>query len=338
MGTSLTVEQANLIARYTAKAYLLYDSDMAGLKATFRTADALLRAGVHPLVVTLPPGEDPDSLVRRQGTDALREHLDHAADVLEKKLQMLAERGFFGDIDGQRRALDRLLPTIRATIDPALRDIYIARAAERTGVRRETLEHEIESGHGSDEGRWRPARPRADRPAARSSQNASPAASDAAAAERYLLLLLLRDPARIEQARGRVRPDDLRDDANREIYAAMLGGNGSAGLSAAATLRRAELERDPTEVEDADHTFEDVVAEIREVRSLFGRLDALKERMEDAVDDVARESILAERRDLWRELRDRGVVEELGWKVSPRYRRFTRDQRAGHGEPSTDER
>ena len=47
MGTSLTAEQANLIARYTARAFLLYDSDTAGLRATFRSADALLRAGVH---------------------------------------------------------------------------------------------------------------------------------------------------------------------------------------------------------------------------------------------------------------------------------------------------
>jgi DNA primase len=344
MGTSLTVEQANLIARYTAKAYLLYDSDTAGLKATFRTADALLRSGVHPLVVTLPPGEDPDSLVRQRGADALRERIDHATDVVEKKLQMLEERGFFSDIDGQRRALDRLLPTIRATIDPALRDIYIARSAERTGVRRETLEHEIESGDGSGSGRWRPARPRPDRAPGRPS-SMSPAVSSqtspgAAPAERYLLLLLLRDPTRIEQARVRVSADDLRDPANRELFESLLAGHGQtpSGLSAAATLRRAELDRDPTEVEDADHTFEDVVAEIREVRSLFERVDALKKRMEHALDDAEREHILSERHDLGRELRDRGVMAELGWKVSPRYRRFTRDPGAGHGETPTDER
>jgi hypothetical protein len=165
--------------------------------------------------------------------------------------------------------------------------------------------------------------------------------ADASAAERYLLLLMARDPGRIEQARARVRPADLRDPVNRELYSAMLAANGEGsapGLSAAAALRRTELDRDPTEVEDADSTFEDVVAEIREVRSLFERVDALKKRMERARDDAERESILAERRDLGRELRDRGVMQELGWKVSPRYRRFTRDPGAGHGEPPTDER
>lgn len=340
MGTSLTTEQANLIARYTAKAYLLYDSDMAGLKATFRTADALLRAGVHPLVVTLPAGEDPDSLVRRRDVQALTQCIEEATDVFEKKLRMLEERGFFSDIDGQRRALDRLLPTIRATIDPALRDIYIARAAERTGVRRGTLEHEIETGGASGPG-WHSTRPRAPRP----DEAPGPAGVDATAgampAERYLLLLLLRDPERIAQAGERVRPDDLRDPVNRELYAALLNeasDETGQGLGAAAQLRRAELDRDPMEVDDADQTFEDVVTELREVGTLFGRLDALKKRMRAAGEDSEREAVLGEQRDLWRELRERGVVAELGWKVSPRYRRFTRAMDAVPGEPSTDER
>jgi DNA primase len=143
LGTAMTEEQANLLGRYTGRAVLLYDSDSAGLRATFRTGDALLRAGVHPLTVTLPPGEDPDSITRTGGAEALRRRIEDAVDVLERKLQILDAREYFGDIEGSRRALDRLLPTLRATIDPALRDIYVARIAQRTGVRRETLEAEI---------------------------------------------------------------------------------------------------------------------------------------------------------------------------------------------------
>ena len=67
LGTAMTEEQAALIARYAPRAILLYDSDKAGLKATFRNGDQLLRAGVEVLVATLPEGEDPDSLVRAQG-------------------------------------------------------------------------------------------------------------------------------------------------------------------------------------------------------------------------------------------------------------------------------
>src|SRR5690606_13983712 len=57
LGTAMTARQAELISRYAPRAILLYDSDMAGLKATFRTGDELLRAGVEVMVATLPEGE-----------------------------------------------------------------------------------------------------------------------------------------------------------------------------------------------------------------------------------------------------------------------------------------
>ena len=49
LGTAMTTNQAELISRYAPRAVLLYDSDTAGLKATFRSADQLLRAGVEVL-------------------------------------------------------------------------------------------------------------------------------------------------------------------------------------------------------------------------------------------------------------------------------------------------
>jgi DNA primase len=94
--------------------------------------------------VTLPAGEDPDDIVRPRRAGRAEAAPRRAHGRLERKLQMLEERGFFDDIEGVRRALDRLLPTLRATVDPALRDIYTARVAQRTGVRRETLEHELD--------------------------------------------------------------------------------------------------------------------------------------------------------------------------------------------------
>ena len=93
--------------------------------------------------MTLPPGEDPDSLVRSQGAEALQGHLDDAVDVLDRKLQILEARDYFSSIERTRAAVDRLMPTLRAAADPALHDIYVAKVAERTGVRRETLEAEL---------------------------------------------------------------------------------------------------------------------------------------------------------------------------------------------------
>lgn len=214
LGTAFTARQAQRIARYTKRAYLLYDSDVPGLRATFRAADILLAAGVHPLVVTLPPGEDPDSLVRAQGADALRGHLDDAVDVLERKLQILERQGYLEKVEGRRRAVDGLLSTLRAVRDPALRDIYLDRTAERTGVRRETLVHEIAR---ADQTRMHAYALPATAPRPRDQKPEEPSGTRA---ERDLVLLFLRDPPLARRASlGGVRPEHFSNVGHRAIFA-----------------------------------------------------------------------------------------------------------------------
>src|SRR2546422_794486 len=145
LGTGLTPEQAQLVKRHAPLVILLYDSDEPGLRATFRAGDELLREGLRVSVATLPAGEDPDTLVQKKGAAGLEEILKDAVDVLERKIQILDRKGFFGTLPGRRRALDRLLPTIRAATDPITRELYISRAAEAAGVRKDVLERETGS-------------------------------------------------------------------------------------------------------------------------------------------------------------------------------------------------
>ena len=142
LGTSLTEDQARLLKRYTKNVVLGYDSDSAGLRATFRAADELLRAGLRVTVATLPEGEDPDTLAVRGGAAAVRELLDDALDVLERKLQLLERKGWLGTLSGRRKALDRLLPTIRSAADSVTHDLYVGRTAEALGISRESVERE----------------------------------------------------------------------------------------------------------------------------------------------------------------------------------------------------
>ena len=145
LGTALTDGQARLLRRFTDQACLLFDSDAAGLRATFRAADTLLAHGVSVSVAMLPEGEDPDSLVRGAGRESLLECVQQSVDVLDRKIGILEEHGYFDSTQGRRRAVDRLLPTIRAALNPRVRDIYATRVAERVGVRRETLLAEVGS-------------------------------------------------------------------------------------------------------------------------------------------------------------------------------------------------
>jgi DNA primase len=228
LGTALTEQQAALLSRYARKVILLYDSDMAGLRATFRAGDELLRAGVEVLVATLPEGEDPDSLVRARGETALRRYLDDAVDVLDRKIGILERRGLFGSIAGVRRAIDALLPTLRAAADDVVRGVYIARVSEKTGVSREVLEREAASADPD-----RPARgpAREQRRRAAESRPANDAfctlPGQALGPERTLLLLLLRDESWIERAARELGSDDFRDPVYRTIYEGLLHAEGA---------------------------------------------------------------------------------------------------------------
>jgi len=144
LGTGLTDDQAALLQRHTPHVVLLYDSDDAGLRATFRAGDVLLRHKLRVSVATLPEGEDPDTLVQNKGAAALDQALKDSVDVLERKIQILERKGFFGSLPGRRRALDRLLPTMRAATDPITRELYISRVAEVAGVRKDVLEREVD--------------------------------------------------------------------------------------------------------------------------------------------------------------------------------------------------
>jgi DNA primase len=143
LGTALTEDQASLLRRYTQNVTLFYDSDAAGLRAGFRAADVLLRAGVRVSIATPPDDEDPDDLARTHGREGVEAVLDDSLGVLERKLQLLDRKGWLGSIDGRRRALDRLLPTLRAVSDDVTRDLYVARVADALGVGTQSVAHEV---------------------------------------------------------------------------------------------------------------------------------------------------------------------------------------------------
>lgn len=237
LGTGLTEEQGGLLQRHTPHVILLYDSDDAGLRATFRAGDALLRHKLRVSVATLPEGEDPDTLVRQGGAAALEGILKQAIDVLERKIQILERKGFFATLPGRRRALDALLPTIRATTDPIARDLYLSRVAEAAGIRKETLEEEVA-------GRMEAPRPAAVQPVA--AEQFGPAAQT----EKSILAVMLQSPewkARVlaevdrenfSSLRYRAVFDALAEDAPErldEVSARVLEDLQAAGLGVVST-------------------------------------------------------------------------------------------------------
>lgn len=210
LGTSLTRDQANLLKRYSKNVVLLYDSDAAGLRASFRAADELLRAGLRVAVATPPQGEDPDTLARSGGRDSVSTILDDAIDVLERKLQLLERKGWLGGVAGRRRALDRLIPTLRAVTDPVTRDLYVGRTAEALGVSPTSITREVEGAN-------RRGAPALAAPAARERRKRQLSMRRRGSPERDLLRIILRKP----EWRGRIVEQlgalEIRDGPEKEL-------------------------------------------------------------------------------------------------------------------------
>ena len=299
LGTALTPEQAKLLSRYTKRVLLLFDSDAAGLRATFKAGDTLLEVGLHPAVVTLPPGEDPDTLVRSEGREGLEQYLDQAVDVLDRKLQILDEKDYFSSIERTRSAVDRLLPTIRAASDPALHDIYVAKVADRTGVRRETLEAEMKRAASGSA----PTRVAAPPSVPRIAAHRVPKLG----AERIVLLLMTKNPDFVERAGEHVGAGDFVDVAYRTIFQALLDDPElrapPVSMDPVAARRLQEILSDPEELAHAGRVFEESVARMH-VAALDRRSQDLDLRIAAAAGDGEKRTLIEEKERVSRERRE----------------------------------
>lgn len=91
-GTSLTTEQIKLIGRFTPNITILYDGDIAGIKAALRGLDLVLEEGLNVSIVLFPDGDDPDSYVRKVGAEAFKEYLRKASkDFITFKTETLLQ-------------------------------------------------------------------------------------------------------------------------------------------------------------------------------------------------------------------------------------------------------
>jgi DNA primase len=252
MGTALTEWQSSALRKLTKNVFLLYDSDKAGLQATFRSGDELLRQGAAVRVVTLPETEDPDTFVKKHGAAALMARLRDAIDVFDRKIQLLERAGMFSELQKKRRALDRLLPTVRAASDAIMRDLYISRASEVSGVAREVLERELK-------GKPTPAINLPSTPQPRISPTAKVRRGErraqhgerGASAERELVRAMLLTRSRVEQITEKVDAKSFRDPHYRAIYRGLV----TAGPDSTIEEVSANLD------EETIATLEDIIGE-----------------------------------------------------------------------------
>lgn len=141
-GTALTDDQINLIKRFTKNITVLFDGDRAGVKASMRGIDMILKGGLNVKAVPFPEGEDPDSYCKKLGGAAFSEYLvDNAKDFISFKADLYLEEGK-NDPLKRAEAIREIVESIALIPDPIQRTVYIQQSSVLLGVEESILINE----------------------------------------------------------------------------------------------------------------------------------------------------------------------------------------------------
>jgi len=225
LGTAFTMEQVNLLARYTKEIILMLDADAAGQKAAKRASELLQNTGLDVRVVVIPDGKDPDEYIKKNGTERFKALLEGAVSDMEYKLLMASKDIELNSDEGKLKYLAKAAEIIASSDDVMTRDIYIGRLCDKYGVSRAALTAKV------DELRKRTnsyrkkqeiadiIRPKFTRddinPERRISQKAT-------AAEESLLAVLLQHPDFYNEAKNSLPSDKMITSLNRRIYEILI--------------------------------------------------------------------------------------------------------------------
>lgn len=129
-GTSLTDEQVKLISRFTKNITVLYDGDVAGMKASLRGIDMILAKGLNVKVLMFPDGEDPDSYSQKVGSSAFKEFLDeNVKDFIHFKTSLYARESASDPVKRAASAKE-VIKSIAIIPDNVQRAIYLKEASD----------------------------------------------------------------------------------------------------------------------------------------------------------------------------------------------------------------
>lgn len=144
LGTALTTEQARIMAKYTKKVILSYDSDDAGVAAAKRAIPILSDAGLEVKLLRMEGAKDPDEFIKKFGAtrfktllDDSQGKIDYLCDSVMKKYNILIP-------DEKMKAADELCDVLCGIYSDVEREIYITRISERLSVDSANLTRDVE--------------------------------------------------------------------------------------------------------------------------------------------------------------------------------------------------
>ncbi len=137
LGTATTADHAELLFRNAPDVYFCFDGDRAGRAAAWKAVESVLprmKDGRQAFFLFLPDGEDPDSIVRKEGAEGFDARLREATALSQFLFDSLAVDVNLGTLEGKGRLAERAKPLLAQIPDGAFADLMRQRLTELTGV------------------------------------------------------------------------------------------------------------------------------------------------------------------------------------------------------------
>ena len=143
LGTALTEDGANLLARYTEQVVLIYDGDEAGQNATKRAIPILEKAGLQVKVLQMRDAKDPDEFLKKFGADRFKLLLEESSNRVEYQLNAIRRKYDLRDDDQKVKYLQESAELISALSSSVQREVYGNRVAEAAGISMDAMKLEV---------------------------------------------------------------------------------------------------------------------------------------------------------------------------------------------------
>lgn len=144
LGTALTPEQARIMARYTKRVVISYDSDAAGQKAANRAIGILGEVGLDVRVLRLEGAKDPDEFIKKYGADKFRGQLSGSFGKFDYNMDGILARHNIALPDEKIKACAELAELIAGIYSSAEREVYLSAAAKKLDIPVESLRADVE--------------------------------------------------------------------------------------------------------------------------------------------------------------------------------------------------
>ena len=143
LGTSLTIDQANIIKKMARDIYICYDSDSAGINATSRAIDIFLQASVKPKIIELEGGLDPDDFIKKYGVEGFENKIKSAISYIEFKIKKLKENFNLEDSEGLSNFTIESAKILSSIKNPIERDIFVKDFSRKYNISYTAIENYI---------------------------------------------------------------------------------------------------------------------------------------------------------------------------------------------------